>query len=123
MASLSCEADHTVFFRYGSNGSIEIAGWYVNNGSIEIAGWYVNNGLLAADSPESMDHMITDIRGSFDIQDLGEPERLLGVKITRNRIKGQIHISQPAYIDSIAKRFNITPGKSITTPMETYIDL
>ena len=70
-----------------------------------------------------MDCMITDIHGSFDIQDLGEPERLLGVKITRNRIKGQIHISQPTYIDSIAKRFNITPGKSITTPMETSIDL
>ena len=70
-----------------------------------------------------MDHMINDIRGSFDIQDLGEPERLLGVKIARNRNKGHIHISQPAYIDSLAKRFNITAGKSITSPMETSIDL
>ena len=67
--------------------------------------------------------MISDIRGSFDIQDLGEPERLLGVKIARDRNKGQIHISQPTYIDSLAKRFKITPGKSISTPMETSVDL
>ena len=28
----SGEADHTVFFRYSPNGTIEIAGWYVDDG-------------------------------------------------------------------------------------------
>jgi hypothetical protein len=37
------EANNTVFFRYGPDGSVEIAGWYVDDG------------LLAADSPQSMD--------------------------------------------------------------------
>ena len=105
------DADNMVFSQYGISKSIEIARWYVDDG------------LLAADSPESMDQMIRDIRGSFDIQDLGEPERLLGVKIVRDRNKGHIHISQPTYIDSLTKRFKITPRKSISTPMETNVDL
>ena len=50
--------------------------------SIEIAGWYVNDRLLATSSIESMERMIMDIKGTFDIQDLGEPEHLLGIKIT-----------------------------------------
>ena len=45
--------DSTIYFGFGKNGSIQLAGWYINNG------------LLAADSTESMEHMIKDIRGSF----------------------------------------------------------
>ena len=56
------EADTTVYFRYGQGGSIEIAGWYVDDG------------LLATNSAQAMDKMVNDIRGSFDIQDLGEPD-------------------------------------------------
>ena len=103
--------DPTVFFRYK------------NDRSIQIAGWYVDDGLLAADSTKSMDKMVNDIRGSFDIQDLGDPERLLGVKIIRDRERGFIHISQPSFINTIAKRFGIPPGKGVTTPMEPQINL
>ena len=105
------DADPSVFFRYGENNSIEIAGWYVDDG------------LLAANSTEAMDRMVHDIKGSFDIQDLGVPERLLGIRIIRNRELGTIHISQPSFIDTIAKRFNISPGKRITSPMLNTIDL
>ena len=104
------EADATVFFRYGEQ-------------SIEIAGWYVDDGLLAADSVESMERMVTDIGGSFDIQDLGEPERLLGIKIKRDRNIGTIHLSQPAFIDTIAKRFDISIGKSAKSPMSPDVKL
>ena len=69
---------------------------------VEIAGWYVDDGLLATNSTKSMERMIKDIKGSFDIQDLGEPDCLLGIKITRNRELGMIHISQPSFIDTIA---------------------
>ena len=105
------EADSTVFFQFG------------DKGSIAIAGWYIDDGLLAANSIESMERMVVDIRGSFDIQDLGEPEQLLGIQITRNRSLSTIHISQPSFISTIAKRFNISPGRSITSPMDHSVDL
>ena len=107
----SGEADETIYFRRDGNGNFEIAGWYVDDG------------LLVSNSKESMDRMVEDIGSRFDIQDLGEPTRLLGIKIDRNRSQGTIHISQPSYIDSIAKRFNIQAGRTITTPMDASIDL
>ena len=56
------DADNTVYFRFG------------NNNSIELAGWYINDELLTASSPKAMDQMVNNIRGSFKIQDLGKPE-------------------------------------------------
>jgi Reverse transcriptase (RNA-dependent DNA polymerase) len=86
-----------------------------------LAGWYVDDGLLAADSLQSMEHMVHDIGGSFDIQDLGNPERLLGIRILRNPDSGTIHISQPAFINTIAKHFNILAGKPVLSPMDSTI--
>ena len=57
----SGKADSTIFFKFG------------NDGSIQLVGWYIEDGLLAANSSESMDSMVTVIKGSFKIQDLGEP--------------------------------------------------
>ena len=66
------DADPTVYFCFG------------NKGFIQIAGWYVNNGLLASNITTYMDEMINNIRRSFNIEDLGEPDQLLGIWITRN---------------------------------------
>ena len=92
-------------------------------GEIEIVGWYVDDGLIAANSTKSMKNILKDIKGSFNIQDLGKPTRLLGIKITRAQELGTIHISQPAFITTIAKHFNITSGRAITSPMNNSIKL
>ena len=65
----SGEANMTVFFQID------------NDGLLDIAGWYVDNGLLAAHTAQVMEKMVHDIRGSFEIQDLGEPSQLLGMQI------------------------------------------
>ena len=104
-------ADTTVFFRTSSDGSTDIAGWYVDDG------------LLASHSTQTMEKMVKDIKGTFEIQDLGDPSRLLGVQIIRNRSEGTIHISQASFITTLSKRFNIPPAKSIRTPMEEKVAL
>ena len=104
-------ANNTVYFRFR------------DNGSIKLAVWYIDDSLLADDSQESMDHMVNDIRGSFEISDLGEPSQLLGIWISRNRDLGMIHISQPSFIDTIVKQFNISSGWLVTSPMDPSIDL
>ena len=55
------KADLTVYVQLG------------NNGEVGVAGWYVDNGLLATNSIETMEKMVMDIKGHFDIEDLGEP--------------------------------------------------
>ena len=89
------EADMTVFFRVD------------NNGLLDIAGWYVDDGLLAAHTAQAMEKMIHDIRGSFEIQDLGKPSWLLGVQIIRNRLHSTIHISQPSFMEVVYNYYNI----------------
>ena len=74
---------------------------FKDNNSIEIAGWYVDNGPLAANSHKSMERMVHDIKESFEIQDLGSLDHLLGIKITRDQGLGTIHISQPSFINTI----------------------
>ena len=55
------KADTTVYFRFREKGEIEIVGWYVDDG------------LIAVNLTKSMENILNDIKGSFDIQDLGEP--------------------------------------------------
>jgi Reverse transcriptase (RNA-dependent DNA polymerase) len=104
-------ADQTVYFHLNANGGLEIVGWYVDDG------------LLAADLKESMQRMVKDIGKWFKIQDMGEPTCLLGIKIDRNRTNGTIHISQPAFIDTIPKQFDLQAGRCINNPMDPTLDL
>ena len=87
---------------------------FSNDNTIEIARWCIDDGLLTSNSTTSIGHMINDIHGTFDIQDLGEPDCLLGIKITSSCKLSMIHVSQLSFIDTIAKRFDISSGKSIT---------
>ena len=66
--------------------------------------------------------MVNNIKNVFEIQDLGEPSQLLGIKIHR-KVDGNIHISQPSFIDAISNRFNITAGHPINTLMDPTIEL
>ena len=93
------------------------------NRGIDVTGWYMDDRLLAANSVKSMEKMLTNIKGSFNIEDLGEPTQLLCIKISRNCELGSIHISQPSFIDTITKKFEITPGHSIHVPMDLNIEL
>ena len=67
--------------------------------------------------------MVKDIKGSVDIEDMGEPTWLLGIKIARNCDLVIIHISQPSFIDMIAKWFEISPGCNLHAPMDLNIKL
>ena len=54
-------ADPMVYIQLGKN--VEIG----------VVGWYVDNRLLVANSIKTMEKMVTDIKGSFNIEDLEEP--------------------------------------------------
>ena len=83
----------------------------------------MDDGLLAAHIAQVVEKMNHDIRGSFEIQDLGEPSWLLGVQIIRDWLHGTIHISQPSFISTLSKQFNVPPRRSIQTPMEEKLML
>ena len=109
-------------FRSGNADTMVFICFRTNN-MVEISGWFVDDSLLAANSVTSMDHMIDSIKGSFNIQDLGEPDQLLGIRISQDRELGTIHISQPSLINTIIQQFDISAGREISSPMDPSSDL
>ena len=69
-----------------------------------------------------MEKMVEDIGGSFNIQDLGKPERLLGIRIKHSQDTGTRHLSQPAFINAIAKCFDTSIRRPAKSPMDATID-
>jgi hypothetical protein len=81
--------------------------------------WHVDDGIGIANNKETLERMKKDIASKFAIKVLGDPRFLLGIKIDRNWTSHTIRISQPAFIETVAKRFNIQmPTKPVTSPMD-----
>ena len=47
---------------------------------------------------------------------------MLGIRIKHNWDVGTIHLSQPAFINAIAKHFDITIGRPTKSPMDATIN-
>uniref|UniRef100_A0A2N9GE28 Reverse transcriptase domain-containing protein n=1 Tax=Fagus sylvatica TaxID=28930 RepID=A0A2N9GE28_FAGSY len=58
------------------------------------------------------------ITSTFEMKDMGEANFVLGVKITRDRSKKLLSLSQGTYIKKILERFHMHNSKPIDTPME-----
>ena len=73
--------------------------WREGN-SIEIITVWVDDLLLFTNSKEKMVKLKSDLTKLFDITDLGEPNKLVGLEIMRDREQGTLTIRQTQYIES-----------------------
>jgi hypothetical protein len=60
-----------------------------------------------------------ELKGLFNITDLGEPNKLVGIEITRDKEKGTLTISQTKYIESILEKYSMQD----CTPLDHNIKL
>ena len=63
------------------------------------------------------------LRGSFDMKDLGEAKKILGVELIRDRRNGTLILSQQNYIRKVLERFEMGKAKSVQTPLPTHFRL
>jgi tRNA(Ser,Leu) C12 N-acetylase TAN1 len=77
--------------------------------------------MLFATSKELMVRMKSDIKSEWEVTDLGEPTKIVGIEITR---KGDsITISQVKYIEAILKKGGDAPCESRShTARPSYSD-
>ena len=54
----------------------------------------------------------------FDMVDKGEISFILGMQVKRDRERGLLSISQPAYLETMLKKFKMENCNPISTPME-----
>jgi len=89
--------------------------WCIGDDITIITVW-VNDLLLFVTMIVLMDKMKSDIKSEWEITNLGEPTKIVGIKITMN--PDSIAISLSRYIDHILKREGLDGSNSVSTPVK-----
>src|SRR6201996_4131549 len=104
------EVDHGVYERR------------INDQFVIITVW-VDDLLLFSNSPTMLSATETALKQEVEINDLGEPKKIIGIEIYRDRAAKTIQISQEHYIDGILKRFGYDQMSPVKTPMDPNVVL
>jgi hypothetical protein len=63
--------------------------------------------LYRPESKKHADNLIQKLQERYKFRDLGEGESFLNIKISRDRTKRKLWLSQRAYIDKIVARYHL----------------
>ena len=87
------------------------------SGKFAILSLYVDHILIAVSDKEFLMDIKRWLSTHFDMQDMGEANYILGVKIKRDRSKKILALSQENYIQKILERFHMSSFKPVDTPV------
>jgi hypothetical protein len=78
---------------------------------------YVDDFLALAPKGNELDAFIYELRSKWTLEELGDAEYFLGVRIVRDREHNKLYLCQDAYIDKILDRYGMNNSKPVDTPM------
>ncbi|GBE80141.1 hypothetical protein SCP_0213440 [Sparassis crispa] len=90
-------------------------------GEVQIITVWVDDLLLFTNSPKLMEELKHDLQDLFEVMDLGEPQKIIGIEIERDREVGKIQISQQHYIKSILKRYQLENANAVGMPLDLNV--
>jgi hypothetical protein len=82
---------------------------------------WVDNLLLFALSDNMMDHIKDVLRSEWEVTDLGEPSKIIGIEITHTA--NAISISQQKYIKSILRKEGMEDANPVGMPMDLNVKI
>ncbi|KAL2251350.1 UNVERIFIED_CONTAM: Retrovirus-related Pol polyprotein from transposon TNT 1-94 [Sesamum indicum] len=100
--------DHCLYFKYVDSSPIFLV-------------LYVDDMLIASPSLHLIKRLQTNLHKTFEMKDLGDAKRILGMDIVRH--KNKILLNQKSYILSILKRFSMKNSKPISVPLAAHFHL
>lgn len=104
--------DHCVYFRK------------LLDGSFIYLLLYVDDMLIASKSKVEIDRLKAQLRTEFEMKDLGEAKKILGMEIQRDRRKGTVCLTQTQYLKKILQRFGVDgKTKPVSTPLAPHFKL
>lgn len=80
---------------------------------------YVDDILIIGNCPDKIRETKKRLSKEFEMTDLGEPKKFLGIQIMRDRENKIIKLSQTEYIKSMLERFKMNNSKPVKTPIVT----
>ena len=84
---------------------------------------HVDDIISAASSPSENERFKAQLKGKWDISDLGPAKFSLGIAITRDLTANTISISQTALIDRVVEQFRQSDAHSVEVPMVPGLQL
>lgn len=78
---------------------------------------YVNDMLLASKSLTRIQVIKNKLSTAFEMKDLGEAKRILGMDIIRYKSEGKLFLTQAGYMQKVLQKFYMHQARSVTTPI------
>ena len=78
---------------------------------------YVDDMLIVENGTKRIALLKKSLSKSFAMKDLGPAKKILGMKISRDRSKKLLWLSQERYIEKVLERFNMKDAKSVISPL------
>ena len=79
--------------------------------------------LVAGSSIEEIENLKRELSKQFEMNDLGSAKLIFGMRITKDRAKGTLKLSQAEYVRKVLKRFNMDKAKPMSTPLGSHFRL
>nr|GEY42159.1 retrotransposon protein, putative, Ty1-copia subclass [Tanacetum cinerariifolium] len=84
---------------------------------------YVDDMLIAFKSKAEIGSTKSLLKKEFDMKDLGEAKKILGMEIVRDRSRKILRVSQSGYVSNILNNYRIDNGKSVQMPLGGHFKL
>ena len=85
---------------------------------------YVDDMLIASSDQTEISKLKTQMQNEFEMKDLGEAKKILGMEITRDRKKGLVCLSQKQYVERLLHKFGIRDEtKPVSTPLASHFKM
>ena len=89
-----------------------------SGGEMFLIGVYVDDIILAGKTDKKINEVKRALGAKFNIKDMGKLHYFLGMNILQDEKTGNIWIGQPAYVESILKKFGMNNSKPVSTPID-----
>ncbi|GJS49921.1 retrovirus-related pol polyprotein from transposon TNT 1-94 [Tanacetum coccineum] len=84
---------------------------------------YVDNMLIASKSKVEIGSTKILLKREFDMKELEEAKKILGIEIIRDRSHKILRVSQSEYVSKILNNFRVDNGKSVQMPLGGHFKL
>lgn len=84
---------------------------------------YVDDILIACTRVDEIQKLKLLLSGEFEMKDLGNAKKILGMEITRDRALRRIYLKQKGYLEKVLDRFGFKDVKPVMTPLSQQFRL
>lgn len=84
---------------------------------------YVDDILIASTNKSDVNKLKAVLGSEFDMKDLGDAKKILGMEITRDRDNRELTVSQEGYLWKVLGKFSMDQCKEVSTPLGAHFAL